>query len=484
MSSTDNPLLSFQAVSKSFGGVAVLRNVTFDVSAGEFIGLVGPNGAGKSTLIKILDGIYRPDSGRILGATDAHGVPMAGVVHQELALVDRLTVLENMRLGVPPIRTRLGVINRLEEQQAAKAALRAAGSKVNLFDTVGDLPPGVRTLIAVAKLLQQQKRVIVLDEATASLSRSESVEVLNVFKRNAPPDVAVIMVSHKLGEILDVATRIIAIIDGAQVADFHSPLPTVRELTTLLAPNARPATDDDVQSGDPSVRTRSDARVLVEAVDAYSDTVGPVSLTLRAGEIVGLVGRMGAGAHDVALLMQGTHRPLKGRVQAAPNVVRVCVPPFRETQGVFPELPVRWNMTMSALKRWRRWKIGLSVRSEETAATAMSAKMNVVARSLQMPIRTLSGGNQQKVLFGRALMTEPQLYVLCEPTRGIDVGTRHDLYEVIHGLRRDGAGVLVASSDPEDIVALCDMVYFVDEGRIIRELNRQELTIERVAELI
>jgi ribose transport system ATP-binding protein len=139
---------------------------------------------------------------------------------------------------------------------------------------------------------------------------------------------------------------------------------------------------------------------------------------------------------------------------------------------------------MSALKRWRRWKIGLSVRSEETAATAMSAKMNVVARSLQMPIRTLSGGNQQKVLFGRALMTEPQLYVLCEPTRGIDVGTRHDLYEVIHGLRRDGAGVLVASSDPEDIVALCDMVYFVDEGRIIRELNRQELTIERVAELI
>jgi ribose transport system ATP-binding protein len=484
MNAADDALLSFQEVSKSFGGVPVLRKVTFDVSAGEFIGLVGPNGAGKSTLIKILDGIYRPDSGRVLGATDADGSPTAGVVHQELALVDRLTVLENMRLGVPPIRTRLGVINRLKEQQAAKAALRAAGSKVRLSDTVGDLPPGVRTLIAVAKMLQQQKRVIVLDEATASLSRSESVEVLNVFKRHAPPDVAVIMVSHKLAEILDVATRVIVIIDGTQAADFRAPLPTIRELTTLLAPNARPTADDAAPSNVRSTEIRSDGEVLVEAVDAYTDKAGPVSLTLRAGEIVGLVGRMGAGAHDVALLMQGTHRPVKGYVRVAPNIVRVCVPPFRETQGVFPDLPVKWNMTMSALKRWRKWKIGLAVRAEETAATAMSAKMNVVARSTQVPIKTLSGGNQQKVLFGRALMTEPQLYVLCEPTRGIDVGTRHDLYEVIHELREEGAGVLVASSDPEDIVALCERVYFVDEGRIVRELDSQELTIERVAELI
>lgn len=481
MSSGNDVLLSFENVSKSFGGAPVLRNISFDVSPGEFIGLVGPNGAGKSTLIKILDCIYRPDSGRIVGATNQQGVPAAGVVHQELALVDRLTVLENMRLGVPPVRTRLGVINRVREQQIAKAALRAAGSKVNLSDVVGDLAPGVRTLIAVAKLLQQQKQVIVLDEATASLSRGESVEVLNVFKRHAPPDVAVIMVSHKLAEVLDVATRMIVIIDGSLVADFHSPLPTMGELTTLLAPNARASNDD--QADRRPVTARTGGEVLVEATNAYGDNVGPFSLTVRAGETVGLVGRMGAGAHDIALLIQGTLSPLRGSVRAAPHIVRVCVPPFRERQGVFPELPVKWNMTMSALKRWRRWKIGLSIRSEEIAAAEMSARMNVVTRSLQVPIRTLSGGNQQKVLFGRALMTEPHLYVLCEPTRGIDVGTRHDLYEVIRDLRDGGAGVVVASSDPEDIVALCDKVYFIDEGRIIRELDSQELTIERVAEL-
>jgi ribose transport system ATP-binding protein len=205
--------------------------------------------------------------------------------------------------------------------------------------------------------------------------------------------------------------------------------------------------------------------------------VGPITLSIRTGEATGLVGRMGSGIHDIAFLLQGLERPWSGEVRLTEGVRRACVAPFRETQGVFPDMAVGWNMTISALKRWRRTKVSLDIRSEQDAASAMGRRMGIISTGLHAPIRELSGGNQQKALFGRALLMDPQVYVLCEPTRGIDVATRRNLYDVVEGLRRSGAGIVVASSDPEDVATLCDRIYLVEDGQIVRELDAEETTV-------
>ncbi|PTL60037.1 ATP-binding cassette domain-containing protein [Paraconexibacter algicola] len=457
--------IAISGLRKSFGRNEVLRGIDLRIEAGEFVGLMGPNGAGKSTLIKILGGVYQRSAGEITYAGEAVRSlaerPEVGFIHQDLGLVDALPIVDNLRLGEAPMR-RLGpLLDRGRERRAAEAALARVELDRPVTTLVGDLSPGEKTLVAVARLLDRGARVLFIDETTSTLPPGDAQRLIRTLRDTVAADGAtVIMVSHKLSEILDATKRIVVILDGVIAADVAAAGLDRPRLVKLLVAHERP-------DGGPvlAAHDRGEERLRLEG--ACAGRCGPVDLTVHAGEVVGLTGLAGSGLHDVGYLAHGALRPTAGRVVRAPGVRSALVPPHRESQGGFAELSVQANLTISALPSWRgRATRLLRGRAERSDAHEMVGRLDVRPGDPQAPFGTLSGGNKQKVVFGRAMFRRPDVYVLCEPTRGVDVQTRETLYDLIRGLRAEGAAVLLISSDSEDLFAVCDRIAVVEQGRL------------------
>jgi ribose transport system ATP-binding protein len=476
-----------RGIDKSFGSALVLRAVDFDVRGGEILGLMGPNGAGKSTLIKILAGVHRADAGSIqlLGkeVDNLAGRPEVGIVHQDLGLVDGLSILDNMMLGARPLSLVGPLLNRSEEIAAAKRALVGVGMEGHsVFQPVAALSAGEKALVAIGRLLDRGARVIVVDETTASLPPAESAWFIERLREAARGGTAVVMVSHRLAEIRSAADRLVLLADGeiavdAPMSDFRARDEDLVEL--LMGEELK-----EVEPPDQGAAAAPPGRPLLELRGVRGAEIGPVDLELRGGEAVALTGRAGSGLYEIALAAAGVLPVEAGAVVVAAGARRALVPPQREVDGVFATMPALWNMSLSALPRWRTKARLLDLGGERAAAEEMVGLLNIQPPDLARPIGVFSGGNQQKVLFARAMLTRPDVFVLCEPTRGVDIRTRGEIYRLIERMKGDGRAVLIATSDVEDAVAVCDRTAVVEDGTITRFYEEEDLTSEVLAAIL
>jgi ribose transport system ATP-binding protein len=470
--------ITIRNLEKSFAGNRVLRGIDLTFRPGEVTGLMGANGAGKSTLIKILDGIYTADAGTV----DVDGrpvpsladLPEVGFIHQDLGLIDALPVTDNLRLGGASA-LRAGVfIRRDEERKRARVALDRVGLSCSVDALVGELSPGEKTLVAVARVLDRGVTTLFVDESTSTLPPAHAKRVTTALAQAARNGACIVIVTHKLAEILDCTDRVVVLIDGVVAEDARTSDLNREALVNLLVAHDTAARDESPPSTGPALLTFE---------DVAAERVGPINLTLRAGEILGLTGRPGSGLHDIALLASGFLKPTSGRIIAHGDLRTAFVPPHRESQGGFLDLDVRTNMSIASLKRYVRG--GLIRRQSEARDVAeMATQLDVRPSDSSVQFGSLSGGNKQKVVFGRALLKAPNLVVLCEPTRGVDIGTRADIYALIHKIATGGAAVLIATSDAEDLFAVCMRIGIVDDGQISTPKTLNELSLSQIEEMV
>lgn len=486
MSTTSD--LEIRRLTKNFGSYAALRGISLTIRGGEFVALLGPNGAGKSTLIKILDGVHPRSSGEILlgGApvNDLSRDRVVGFVHQDLGLIDDLSISENMRLGEPRLKSFGPILNLAAEDEAAREALRAVELELPVSTLVGQLSPAEKALVAVARVFYRGARIMVIDEVTSTLPPSDARRVTQTLARSAERGVTIIMVSHKLSEVMEVAERVVVLIDGALAADVSTDGLERATLTDILMNHER-----DVQaehSGTTAGETDPPAvgEALVTLTSLVSGSLGPVDLAVRAGEVIGVGGLPGSGLHDLAFLICGEKRASAGRIDFAAGVRPALVPPHRESQGGFDDWTVAENVTPSSLRRWRS-RIGLfSPRREDAAAETLVADLRVEPRNAGARFGSLSGGNKQKVIFGRALLSQARLLVLCEPTRGVDIKTRREIYTLIRTAAAGGAAVLVLSSDSEDLLTVSDRLTVILDGRLREPRSVREFSVAELEALL
>lgn len=474
------PTLEVRGLSKSFGANQALQDVDLLLAPGEFIGLMGPNGAGKSTFIKILGGVYTRSTGEILvggkPVASLAGHPAVGFIHQDLGLVDGLSVSDNLRLGERPMRLAGPVLDLGRERAAARRALDLIGLNVSASTLVGELSSGEKALVAIARAFARGASILFVDESTSTLPPGEARRVIDALKELSENGATIVMVTHKLSEILDATNRVVVLLDGRIGADRPTAGLDRAGLVELLVQHDTAA---DALTGSHA----EPGEVLLELVEACSPHIGPIDLRLRAGQVVGISGLPGSGLHDIGLMAQGALTPRSGRVvPARRDLRRALVPPHRESQGGFADLSVGANLTISSLRTWRTpWRL-IATHRERADSLAMAEELDLRPRGITTPYGVLSGGNKQKVVFGRALLKNPEVYVLCEPTRGVDIGTRAEIYRLIHTLRDRGAAVLVVSSDAEDLFSACDLIGIVEHGRVgalkaVGEMTASELEL-------
>ena len=489
---TRAPLLAVEGLRKEFPGVVALDGVSFDLRPGEVHVLLGENGAGKSTLIKCLAGVYQPDGGRILvdgephrmhSARDAEQLGIA-TIHQELNLVPRLSVAENVLLGRPP--RRFGVIDRRAAARQAAAALERVGLDVDLSTPVGELGIARQQLVEIAKALSLDARVLILDEPTAALTDDEVDRLLALMRELRERGVGMIFISHHLEEIRQIGDRVTVLRDGRSVG--MVPATTSRdELVRMMVGRT-------IEAQYPRRRTAPGEVLLdVDGLTAAGrfDSVG---LQVRAGEVVGLAGLVGAGRTEVLRAIAGVDRYDAGGVRVRGTRVRGgsvdaaidagigLVPEDRKGQGLVLGASVQENLGVVTMRAATRWGLVDFGRLRAVAAD-MIQRLGIRTPSPRTVVRTLSGGNQQKVVIGKWLAANPAVLLLDEPTRGIDVGAKVEIYELVNALTADGRGVLLVSSELPEVLGMCDRVLVMARGRIVGELDHTEATQDAVMAL-
>lgn len=495
-------MLEIRGVSKSFGGVRALHDVSFDVSDGEVHAVVGENGAGKSTLMKILSGVHTSYDGEVhvdgrrlvlSSPRDAqrHGI---AIIHQELNLIPELTVAENIFLGREP-RTAAGLLDVAAMNRQSRVLLDRLGLDVSTKRPIRDLRVGEQQLVEVAKALSLEAMLLILDEPTSALSETEIDHLFSVIAALKADGVTLIYISHKFDEVFAIADRITVLRDGEYVATVATSETNQRELIKMMV--GRPLSDlfprTDAVLGDEVLRV--DELQLVANKATGGRAVGPVSFSVRAGEIVGVAGLLGAGRTELLEAIFGVHahRRVAGRVSVGGRVRRITSPRAaiaaglafvtedRKTGSLITSLSVRHNVTLAALARFLRFTV-LRRRAEDAAVRRSIDQLHIKTPGLAAPVDTLSGGNQQKVVLAKCLLTAPTVLLLDEPTRGIDVGAKAEIYALISGLAHRGAGVVMASSELPELLAMCDRILVLCEGTLTAELSRGEATQELIME--
>jgi ABC-type sugar transport system ATPase subunit len=490
-----------RAIRKSFGGVEVLKDVDFDVRPGEVHALCGENGAGKTTLMNIIAGVHSPDAGEItLGGhsfakfANAHAARRAGIsiVFQDRSLFGPLTVAENIFAGRQPV-TAWGMINRRRLHADAAPLLREVAPEVAADDVIADLPPAQQQMVEIAKALSFDARLVIFDEPTAALTEAETTRLFAVIRQLRERGVGVVYISHRLEEIFTVADRVTVLKDGA----WQGTLPVSQTNTNDLI---RRMVGRDMEKAEAGVE-HSSAKVLLEARGLSDATarrtqavlLRNISFHVRAGETVSLAGLAGAGRTETALALFGV-RPrgsgeilLEGRrldIRSPADAIAAglgYVSEDRKESGLFLDMSIRRNISAARLNRFGGWFF----RDGEEAKVAQEfrEKLRVVCVDVNQDTGHLSGGNQQKVLLARWLLVNPRVLIVDEPTRGVDVGAKAEVHQLLRAFARQGHAVIVISSELPEVLTVSDRIYVMRAGRIAGELGRAEATEETVIRL-
>ncbi len=491
-------MLSVQSLSKSFGGVRALKDVSIEFEAGEIHALVGENGAGKSTLIKILSGAHHRDSGTItLGReTAAHLTPQRAralgiaVIYQQPALLPDLSVAENIAQGLEPP----GLLRRIDwagRRRKAAALLARLGLTIDPDMPASALSMPEKQLVEIARALGEQARVLILDEPTASLSSTEVASLLAILRELRAQGLAIVYVSHRLEEIFEIADRVTVLRDGAVIDTRKtSELDRVGLIRLMVGREMNSAFPD--RKGHPG----DSAPVVLEARDLGCRVSGihHVSLTLRAGEIVGLFGLVHSGRTELARILFGITPADSGELRLAGKDIVVdsplsarahgiaYVPEDRRQHGIVAAMPVSANCTLSVLETLRRGLL-LDRAREDNIAASYVTRLQIKTASLLSEAGTLSGGNQQKVALARSLATEPKVLILDEPTQGVDVGAKAEIHGLVADLAARGLAVLMISSELPEILGMSDRVAVMCEGTIVANVDAVDATPEHLLSL-
>lgn len=498
----ENPevVLEARGVSLQYPGTLALDNVNFRLRRGKVSALIGENGAGKSTLVRILAGIAQPTRGCLLldGAeislrsvrdADAHGI---GIIHQELNLCPNLSVAENIYLARE--LTVHGVLDKRRQEDEARQLLARLEHPVDPRALVGELPLGQQQIVEIAKALARDVRILMMDEPTSALSAAEISVLFRIIRDLTARGVAILYISHRLEELLSIADYVSVLRDGRMAAeaaagdvDIHVDTRWIVEQMT-----GRPA-----GIADAAERARCGPELLrAEALSLTAESGRPllrgVSLSLRAGEVVGIYGLMGAGRTELLECLMGLHPEVAGSIflgskkldrldtSARISSGLAMVPENRQVSGLVQSLSVLANMTISSLGRFSRgpW---LSPASELTAAAPMAADLRIKAPGLRQNIESLSGGNQQKVVIAKCLLTEPRVLLLDEPTRGVDVGAKREIHSIVQRLAASGMGIILVSSELEEVRAAATRILVMSRGAVTAEFDAALATDDALA---
>ncbi|WP_266550726.1 sugar ABC transporter ATP-binding protein [Streptomyces sp. NBC_01142] len=481
------PLVRVRGLSKRFGGTPALAAVDLDIHGGSVLALLGPNGAGKSTLIKVLAGVHHADEGEVTVAGHPLGTDAAtrkmSFIHQDLGLVEWMTVAENIALGTGYPR-RCGLVSWRQTRERCAEALGIVAGHLDADARIADLAPAERSLVAIARALATRAELFILDEPTATLPAADCARLFDVLHALRDRGHGILYVSHRLDEVYKVADTFAVLRDGHLVSQGplagHSPARLVHDIVGRELAGHRPAT---TPSGGPPVLSLDSVRT------PYS---GPVSLELRAGEILGTVGLTGAGHMDLGRALAGAQPILAGRalldgrpyrprtVAAALDSGVGFVAGNRQEEGCAAELTVRENFLANpraaGVPPWH-W---ISPRRERAEATALIDRFSVHPRDCEVPIATLSGGNQQKLMVGRWLRVSLRLLILEEPTASVDVGAKAAIYRLIDEALAAGLAVLLISTDFEEVATVCHRALVFARGTVTAELTGEDLTVSKL----
>lgn len=481
------PLLAIQNLRKQFAGVQALKDVHLNVFAGEVLALIGENGAGKSTLVKILTGIYQPDSGqiRLQGRRVAFSNPLAAMqagiaaVHQEPVMFDELTVAENIYVG-RHLKNRFGLLDWPRMIREAQALFDRLEVKLSVRTRVRDLSIAQQHFVEIARALSQDARVVILDEPTAALSQHEIRELYRLIAQLKSAGKAVIFISHKFDEILEVADRYVVLRDGEYVSDGRLSETTEQQLISMMVGRS-------ITQVFPKSETTPGATVLEVEGLSHPTQFDSISFSVRRGEILGFYGLVGAGRSEVMQAIFGLTSLQKGtiKIDGKPVTIRTprdaitqgiaYVPEDRRLQGACTEMSILHNVTLPLLPRLGAWLVGR--RGKELEVTRQyTERLELKAAHYDQKVIELSGGNQQKVVLAKWLATSPRVVILDEPTKGIDIGSKSAVHHFMNELVQQGLAVILVSSELPEVLGMSDRIIVMHRGRIRSEFNRAEAT--------
>jgi len=491
------PLLQLRGITKQFPGVLALDGVDFALTTGEVHALVGENGAGKSTLIKIISGVHQPDAGRIdyLGAPVTFPTPRAAadrgiaVIYQEIALFGDLSVLENLYVGayLRPLRTTGRRVDWARMRACAQEVVASLGVELDLRAPVHRLSAAQQQLVEIARALLRDARVIIMDEPTGPLAQPDVERLFSLIRQLRSRGVGIVYISHRLEEIFAVADRVTVLRDGRRI------------ITAPVAQISRDALIHDMVGRTldalyPKTAVKAGAPVLEVDALGKDAALADVSFVLRRGEIVGLAGLVGSGRTTLAHALFGIDPPQRGRVRLDGVDARVShpwqarelgiayIPEERQRQGLVLPFPVGENLSLAILRRLSR--LGFVDHAREAAvARDFVRRLDIRTPGINVPAAALSGGNQQKVVVGKWLATQPRVLIMDEPTRGVDVGAKAEIHRLMSELAGRGLGILLISSELPELLGMSDRILVMHRGRITGELRRDEATQEKIMTL-
>ena len=488
------PVLSMRNIAKAFGKFYALKGVDLTVWPGEIHALMGENGAGKSTLMKILAGAYTATSGEILIDGKPHAIKgpkdalAAGItlIYQEMQLAPNLTVAENIFLGSELARG--GMVQRKEMQSQAQAVIDRLGAQFKASDRVMKLTIAEQQQVEIARALHRNSRILVMDEPTAALSSRETQRLFELILRLRDEGMAIIYISHRMAEVYELSDRVSVLRDGQYVGSLTRDRLNASELVRMMV--GRPLSDlfnkeRDIPLGKPRLRVQ-------DLTDGSK--VKPSSLVVHAGEIVGLAGLVGAGRSELAQLVFGVRKASGGVIEVDGEPVVIHSPreaidlgigfltENRKEQGLFLELAAQENITMATLERDASWGM-LNRKKAQTLSDDAISLLNIRVPHSQVRAGGLSGGNQQKLLISRWVASGPRILILDEPTRGVDVGAKSEIYRIMNQMARQGVAILMISSELPEVVGMSDRVYVMREGAIVGELQADEIGQESIMTL-
>lgn len=484
------PVVQLRQLNKWFGSIHAVNDVDLEILPGMVHGLVGANGAGKSTLLKVLAGVERADQGSVIvdgneveiaSPRDSQRLGMA-FIHQELNLVPTFSAEQSMGLGILKAN-RLGLVDAAARSTSAAEVAKRLGFHFSLSRSVESLSVAERWLVSIGRAFMANARLVAMDEPTASLSQEEGDALFRVIKELARHGVAILYVTHRLSEVMAICDAVTVLKDGRVHAEFERDTYSEEQLIMAIAGQAVSVPTSSAVNRAEAGRVVLDVRNL-----ARPPRVRGVSFALREGEVLGLAGLVGSGRTEIARLIFGAEQPAGGEmwldgVPYAPrsthDAVRrgvSLVPEERRSEGLLLSQDITFNINLPSweLARRRVWPHLLDLKKARVRATAACARLQIKARSNSVVVKTLSGGNQQKVVIGKWLARKSKVILLDEPTRGVDVGTRAEIYRVVRSLAAEGMGVLVISSELDEL-RVCDRVVLLVEGRIVGELGASEV---------